>query len=272
MLWIQNTSKSCPTWEEASTLRAARPWRKKLFRLLAPFDSTCNAWSVTPRCRCWRSRVGMKSACCACVAIGRSPAAGRLAAVGADRPHHPAGRGWPGTHIDTRAAEQSSGAALCNACALASCSSRHACPRLSVAVPPSLPLPPNAPQCHPCHLCLRRRQVRHPFRLLPRLLPHHRLWRLLRHHHRRHPSIHAAGRHRLWRPLRLNRNRHVHRSLRPLRPLHRRCPQIHLRHIRPLRPQPRPRRRLRPHRRRRHPRHFSSSPSPHGTGELQTPP
>ena len=77
------------------------------------------------RCRCWRSRVGTKSACCGCVAIGRSPAAGRLAAVGADRPHHPAGRGWPGTHIDTRAAEQSSGAALCNAFALASCSARH---------------------------------------------------------------------------------------------------------------------------------------------------
>jgi hypothetical protein len=258
-----------PDLDEVSTLTGvARHGAKSSFvPMLAPFDSTCNAWSVASSLPLLAIARGHEIRVLYVRGCNRSTCCGGRA----DRSHHPAGRGWPGKHIDTRAAEQSSGAALCNAFALASCSSRHACPRLSVAVPPSLPLPPNAPQCHPCHLCLRRRQVRHP-RLLPRLLPHHRLWRLLRHHHRRHPSIHAAGRHRLWRPLRLNRNRHVHRSLRPLRPLHRRCPQIHLRHIRPLRPQPRPRRRLRPHRRRRHPRHFSSSPSPHGTGELQTPP
>jgi len=132
MLWNQNTSKSCPTWKRIQPcVWLGHGARSSFAPMLAPFDSTCNAWSVTPRCRCWRSRVGTKSACCTCVAIGRSPAAGRLAAVGADRPHHPAARGWPGKHIDTRAAEQSSGAALCNAFALASCSARHVQARTS---------------------------------------------------------------------------------------------------------------------------------------------
>jgi hypothetical protein len=134
-----NTSNSCPTWMRFSTLAAWLAMAQKALSCPCLRLLTQHAMrGLSPRrCRCWRSRVGTKSACCTCeVAIGR------LAAVGAptDRTILLAVDGLGSISILVQLSNRL--ALHCaNAFALASCSSRHACPRLSVAVPPP-PFPP----------------------------------------------------------------------------------------------------------------------------------
>ena len=113
--------------------------------MLAPFNSTCNAWSVASSLPLLAIARGHEIRVLYVRGCNRSTCCGGRA----DRSHHPAGRGWPGKHIDTRAAEQSSGAALCNTFALARVqfatrmsAFERGCTALVATAPKRPPMPP----------------------------------------------------------------------------------------------------------------------------------